>query len=229
MPDGPRFNSSMTNEGRRKYENLMLLCGTHHTEVDRESSTWTVGALRQRKTEHEAIYVGVIDKLIRGIGDVTQGTVFTPAVNLGRLELGDLDAEELEACLGDVHLLATKLASLPLGTRGLLATIVERGDVDSSRAYGWPEMRISSSLLEEVVNVDLDELLKHFEILRDAGFCEIDHDAFWGEGTRREFQIGRSTGGVGWSLFADMKRASASAPALPRRVLEDLDFSALDL
>ena len=31
MPTGKRFDSSMTNETRRAFENLLLLCPNHHT------------------------------------------------------------------------------------------------------------------------------------------------------------------------------------------------------
>jgi hypothetical protein len=32
MPDGPRFRKEMTNEERRAFANLLLLCGVHHTK-----------------------------------------------------------------------------------------------------------------------------------------------------------------------------------------------------
>jgi hypothetical protein len=34
LPASPRFNPDMTNEQRRQYENLLMLCGTHHTAAD---------------------------------------------------------------------------------------------------------------------------------------------------------------------------------------------------
>jgi hypothetical protein len=36
LPASPRFNPDMTNEQRREYENLLMLCGTHHTIIDND-------------------------------------------------------------------------------------------------------------------------------------------------------------------------------------------------
>src|SRR6266436_3851282 len=33
-PEGERFNPNMDNEQRRSFDNLILLCPTHHTETD---------------------------------------------------------------------------------------------------------------------------------------------------------------------------------------------------
>ena len=35
MPGGERFNPNMTNEERRKFENLVLMCEQHHIETNK--------------------------------------------------------------------------------------------------------------------------------------------------------------------------------------------------
>lgn len=50
---GPRADPSFPKELRRKYENLILLCGNHHDVVDGQDSTYTIGELRAWKSEHE--------------------------------------------------------------------------------------------------------------------------------------------------------------------------------
>jgi hypothetical protein len=40
-------------EDRNRYGNLILLCPTHHTLVDRQDSTYTADALRALKRDHE--------------------------------------------------------------------------------------------------------------------------------------------------------------------------------
>jgi hypothetical protein len=37
--DGPRGNSSLTDEERDKYANLLLLCKVHHKEIDDQQNT----------------------------------------------------------------------------------------------------------------------------------------------------------------------------------------------
>lgn len=52
---GERFNTDQTNEQRRQYENLILLCYPHHVETN-NVKTYTVGRLREIKAAHEATF-----------------------------------------------------------------------------------------------------------------------------------------------------------------------------
>ena len=54
LPASPRFNPDMTNEQRREYENLLMLCGTHHTIIDTAVDEWSVSKLQDLKSSHEA-------------------------------------------------------------------------------------------------------------------------------------------------------------------------------
>lgn len=49
---GPRYNPSKTDEQRRSYENLMILCYAHHVETDDEDE-WTSDKLIAMKQNHE--------------------------------------------------------------------------------------------------------------------------------------------------------------------------------
>lgn len=51
--NGPRSDKSFPRELRDRYENLILLCSTHHDQVDGQPNTYTVGHLRQWKADHE--------------------------------------------------------------------------------------------------------------------------------------------------------------------------------
>jgi hypothetical protein len=101
LPDSARFNAAMTNEQRRHYDNLLLMCGTHHTVIDSDETTWTVAKLKDLKRAHEATYTAAIDKLRQQVGDVTDGVTYTPAANgLAILDGQGLDPNELEVCPG---------------------------------------------------------------------------------------------------------------------------------
>ncbi|GHC99895.1 hypothetical protein GCM10019060_33000 [Novosphingobium pokkalii] len=54
LPDGKRFNDAMSNEERRSYDNLLLLCGDHHTVIDDDEGCYSVAQLRLMKQRHEA-------------------------------------------------------------------------------------------------------------------------------------------------------------------------------
>ena len=55
LSGGPRYNETQTDEGRRAYSNLLLLCYAHHVEIDRNSE-FTVERLQNIKQRHEAIH-----------------------------------------------------------------------------------------------------------------------------------------------------------------------------
>lgn len=51
--DGPRGKFPLPMEERDKYPNLILMCGEHHTRIDRQPNHYTVEMLRQMKRDHE--------------------------------------------------------------------------------------------------------------------------------------------------------------------------------
>lgn len=51
--DGPRGDFPLALEERDRYENLILLCPAHHTQIDQQVATFPVEKLRQIKYDHE--------------------------------------------------------------------------------------------------------------------------------------------------------------------------------
>lgn len=51
--EGPRGDSILSRDERNEYENLILLCPTHHKVVDDQVDTYTVEKLTELKREHE--------------------------------------------------------------------------------------------------------------------------------------------------------------------------------
>jgi len=60
---GPRFDPKLDEAGRRAFENLLLLCSTCHTLVDKEPKTYTKKILRKWKRDREARFEAVGDLL----------------------------------------------------------------------------------------------------------------------------------------------------------------------
>lgn len=52
-PNGPRYDPSLTSGKLDSYDNLMLLCRTHHKMVDDQVDSFTSDILRQMKGDHE--------------------------------------------------------------------------------------------------------------------------------------------------------------------------------
>jgi hypothetical protein len=51
--DGPRANLELSLKARNMYPNLLLLCPTHHTRVDKQPNTYTADMLRRWKADIE--------------------------------------------------------------------------------------------------------------------------------------------------------------------------------
>ncbi len=49
----PRYDPQQSDEERESYENRILLCPNHHTEIDADEVTWTVMKLLDMKVKHE--------------------------------------------------------------------------------------------------------------------------------------------------------------------------------
>jgi hypothetical protein len=67
-PNGPRHDSTKTAHYLNSYDNLLLLCGNHHDEVDQQESTFTVGTLQTWKNVHEAWVFSRLEQAIPAIG-----------------------------------------------------------------------------------------------------------------------------------------------------------------
>jgi hypothetical protein len=223
LPSGPRFRAEMTNEQRRAFDNLLLLCGTHHTIVDVDVRTWTVETLQNLKRSHETVYTGAIDRLRSTVSDVTEGTTWQPATNLKRLDhtIG-LAPAELAVSLGILDKLAERLAALPVGARSLLAVIVSRGKVASMNRHH--EVAISLALLQQIVDCSRSELGEYIAVLEDAGFTTLDAEF----AEVPEILVRNSTQEIGWPVMAELHDLAAGNAALVRQVIVDLNFTAFD-
>ncbi len=53
-PKGPRYDPQQTASERHGYDNLLLLCGKHHTVIDDDEEAYTVERVTKMKTDHES-------------------------------------------------------------------------------------------------------------------------------------------------------------------------------
>jgi hypothetical protein len=52
-PGAARYDPNMSDKERNCYKNRILLCGTHHTEVDQDEKFYTIEKLLEMKEKHE--------------------------------------------------------------------------------------------------------------------------------------------------------------------------------
>lgn len=65
--DGPRANLSLSQKDRNGYDNLILLCANHHTEVDGQQIRYSADILRIWKQQHEEWIEGKLQASIANI------------------------------------------------------------------------------------------------------------------------------------------------------------------
>jgi len=62
-PGGPRYDDQQTATDRHGYDNLLLLCGTHHSVIDDDDEAYTVERLTKIKATHESRSTPIRDDL----------------------------------------------------------------------------------------------------------------------------------------------------------------------
>ena len=61
MPDSARFNIDMSNEEKRQYDNLILLCHEHHIMIDQRPDEYPAELLKKLKRNHEDSVISTFD------------------------------------------------------------------------------------------------------------------------------------------------------------------------
>ena len=215
MPGGERFNPNMTNEQRRAFENLILLCRTHHATTN-EVTKYTVEAMKEMKERHEAKFSGLINRMA-SIIDEADVLVINPARNLEalRVSMGETwEEEDRTGYAEEVAALAERLRKVPQPTREIAAVLVERSE-GKHVSVPFDEVRWATG-------VSQDDLSGHAKLLEKYGFGGFDDD---GDGTLR---IHLSELKSGWDFWGSLRAFCKSKGRSARAVVVDMDFSVLD-
>lgn len=229
LPASARFNRQMSNEERRGYENLILMCGTDHKKIDSDKTQWTVEGLVSLKLRHEALYTTAIDQLRRQVGDITEGTTYMAAANeLAIIDPVGLNQDEFDSTLKLINDLAFRLSMIPIDVRSVLTVIVHRGNLSPNiwQVQRWSEeVVIPMSFLTSIVDCSRFELDQHLQVLKHFDLVSEGADPFE---TERKVVAGNSTPGVGWALFQEIRTLAGVDLTFVRRILVDLDFTPFD-
>lgn len=83
QPKAARFDASMTDEQRNHYDNLIYLCGDHHTQIDKQEDHFSIDALNRLKEEHVAkVRAGLNDAFAQiGFRELQIATAWVNQVN----------------------------------------------------------------------------------------------------------------------------------------------------
>lgn len=220
---GERFNPKQTNEDRRNFENLMLLCYEHHIKTN-DVTVYTVEKMQTMKRNHEAKFGDIARTIRNSVSDHTEVTGCTYPHTLKRfIEIlsWNMGREEVKDTLEEIVEFADRVRALPIPTREFLSVVINR-----AKRVNGSHSEIGVSVGEIQLSCDLDNtaLNKHIQVLDSHGFIM--------EGDPWDFLGGpgivlRQTSN-GWVIAEDLQIFCNSTDITLRDILVDLKFELLD-
>ena len=182
---GERFNVNMNNEGRRGFDNLMLMCHEHH-KVTNNVDVYTTNGLKQMKLQHELRFSDPGRVIYDSIKDWTVGNAFTKPKNMARLYpfcWGKLSDEDKDHYLLSVTAYIDKFQYVPMDLRVFLARVVARMQRIKNTAvvvkHGWSERAIALHDLESAFRMSPNEILDYGNRLASYGVASVDEKHDW--------------------------------------------------
>lgn len=217
---GERFNETMTNEGRRAFSNLLLLCYEHHV-VTNNLVDWTVPRMQEIKVSHEKKVFDFIENLQMRIVDFTALTEAKPTVTLARLaklQKWNLTGDEVALSAEDLNALLERLRKIPSPARELLSVIVSKaGTAGIDRNHvSLHELRLACALEQEILS-ELCQILDKYGFICDAGYDDYGHSRIF------LFDLGS-----GWRVWDDFRIFADAGHATLHELIVELNFSLLD-
>jgi hypothetical protein len=229
-PKGERFNADMSNEDRRHFNNLMLMCHKHHVETEDEDE-FTVKRLQNMKREHEKRFSAPDRAILDTLIDWTATEKITGVKNLRRMSVvmnDGLGDEELAINCADLNAYLQRFTGVPLEARRLLAAIAQRMHVMEKTAAvrnSPTSHKILVSDLTSAFQVRRSKVLNWIEQLESyglGGVDQIDTDL----GPKGAVAIYATDSG--WHFWTDLAAYCAAAGVSMDEFSEKLNFSALD-
>lgn len=179
-PGGPRFNEDMTNEERRDFSNLMLMCHQHHKVTD-DVTKYSSVSLKQMKESHESRFASPERVILDSIKDWTKSYQSTMPKNLGKLlkALGaTFEDDEREEFLSNVRKYIAKYQLIPLELRVFFSEAIARthrmSDTPVVISHGWSGSAIYASDLESAFRISTQQLTSKAKQLEQYGIASID-------------------------------------------------------
>lgn len=218
---GERFNPNMTNEERRAFDNLMLMCYEHHV-VTNDVVKYPVSELKRMKREHEEKFSSVIQKMRNSVIDYGIVDQYFKVETCKRLSdvmaFGCTDEENLENAK-ILNCLIDKLIDVPIESRYLLAIMVARSFDDMLGGCVVPLHEI-----EAVTGKEASFIMNHIEILNRRGvISEPDTDEYG-----RPFCNLYGDFNSGWNYWGDIRDFCKKTGEQINKVCVDLNFSVFD-
>lgn len=218
---GERFNPNMTNEERRAFDNLILLCYKHHVETD-DVNEYTVEKMKMMKKNHEDIYSGIVQKIVESVKDYGYVTNYKESKKCQKLsdvlQYGCTVEENLENAK-ILNEIIKKMIDIPVETRQLLVIMVSR-----SYKINFDDCVVPLHEVEMAIKRDSNYLSRQIEIMQRRGLMsESDIDEY---GNPVCYMCGdRETG---WNYWNDIREFCKKSGTPLEKICVELDLSVFD-
>jgi hypothetical protein len=218
-PGGARFNQDMTNEERRSFDNLMLMCHDHHV-VTSDEDEFTVEDLREMKYEHENKFSDIESKIQSEIKDITLENKPHLPENMRKIyeSLGwVIGSEELEITCKSTRKWVKDLSRVPEKARRLLSVIVERAGLHDCDSASLEEVR-------QAAQISTNEVEENIRILESHDMVSEPHTDI-----NEQWVVSlRSHDSTGWPIFEDIYQFCETEDIPVSSLIVDLHFDLLD-
>ncbi|MFJ4343340.1 hypothetical protein [Streptomyces sp. NPDC088915] len=224
--NGPRFDGTMTNNQRREFGNLLLLCAKHHRLIDdnETSHRYPRENLEEIKRRHESRFERALEDLSRAEEQYVDHTAAVTAVHCSTLDALDysfLNAEEVQTEVVRFNRIADHLATATRAARQLLCLVVENesqmGLAEAARRDRFGSEQKVIDLVAELYRLDL-------ACFDPTPLDELDYGQVPGRIESMDvFPNNRVFQGI--PVWEDVRELRSD---IFKKLIVDLDFSVLD-
>jgi len=178
-PGGKRFDKTMTNEERWAVENLILMCGDHHTVIDSCEKKFPVKKLQSWKETHEKKFTAIGETLKRAFKkqfeDSTDAIVTTLPKTCKRMQqtvpdaFADGDVPDLIAELRDY---TDRLNKCPDEYRDFMLALYKYASKQDFTSDGGIVIHVDD--VKHIFNLSERKLIEYGKSLDRHGLGDID-------------------------------------------------------
>jgi len=171
----PRFDEGQSNEDRRYYDNLILLCRKHHRVTDDEDK-YPVPAMAKMKADHEGKFRDAVEKIRASVTDHTlSDAVAYPETMSAYFDLNGWpeEAEIREEAIAGMRRFADTIRDLPIDVREFLAVAVRRA---TETRLSFAPMSVLCQEADRASGVGAELVKGYVGILKKNDLAHIDRD-----------------------------------------------------
>ncbi len=213
---GQRFNKNQTNEQRRQFENLLLMCHRHHKETD-DVVKFDVAKMREIKRKHEAKFEKVLDSLANDVYDVALAYEPKKAKSLKALiDLQLIVQSEESIYQAELDELLSLLNKVSPATRKIFSIVLNRAD---------EHCEFLLNEFQYVVSMEPTEAYNHIAILERYGLLYDNEDT---DRFERKLCISSVTSESQYPVAMMLKEFAEKHSCDLNAMIVDLDLSDLD-